>query len=168
MLKFAQHFARHRRIHLRFAAHGAAHGLGQIVAGGIFQQIAHGSRANAVKDPIVGVVSGKDDDLRPGQRRHDLPRGLNAVQTRHLDVHQNHIGLQLLRQIHRFDAIGGLTDHLQIRLMIQDDGQTRANDILIVGEKNSNLVGHKATLTPTLSRRGRGNIVHCSLFIAHC
>jgi hypothetical protein len=119
---------------LRFAAHGAAHSLGQIVARSILQQIADRARADPIKDPIVGVVGGQDDDLCSGPRRHDLSCGLNAVQARHLDVHQDHIGQQPLGHIQRFDTIGGLTHHFQIRLMIQDDGQARANDILIVGE----------------------------------
>ncbi len=43
-------------------------------------------------------------------------------------------GLQLLGQIHGFHPIGRLPHHLHVRLMIQDDRQPGADNILIVGE----------------------------------
>ena len=40
--------------------------------------------------------------------------GFEAVHARHSDVHQHHVGALATGQVHRFLAVGGLADHLEV------------------------------------------------------
>jgi len=68
----------------------------------------------------------------------DQPTGrLEAVDTRHPDIHQNHIGAQCRNHGERLEAVGGLADHLQSRLGLHDQPVASPHERLIVDDHES-------------------------------
>jgi hypothetical protein len=53
---------------------------------------------------------------------HDLRRGLNAVQIRHGDIHNNDVRTKFFGHPHRFPALGGFTHDLEIAVLLKLEG----------------------------------------------
>ena len=85
-----------------------AHRFGQVVARYILEQITQRPGAQRLKHIFVVVKRGEDDDLCGGQERADGLGRRDAVDVRHLDVHQDHVGPLGFGQLDRFGAILGL------------------------------------------------------------
>src|SRR3954470_2514633 len=64
-------------------------------------------------------VCREDDDPGRAVPSHDLPGGLDPVGPRHLDVHHEDIGLELLYELDGAGTIGTAADHGQARLVAQ-------------------------------------------------
>ena len=84
-----------------------------------------------------------------GLRDDDLARGLDAVQLRHLDVHHDDVGLQLLRQRDRLRAVDGLTHDLDQVIRSEQGAQAAPEDRVVVGDQRADGI-HEAS-----SCRGR-------------
>ena len=91
---------------------------------------------------VTGPTEGGEDD-HPGRRvrGHDRRRGGHAVAARlvraELDVHQDHVRLHALDQLHGRDAATGLADHLEIRLQFEQCGQRLADQRLVVDQHDA-------------------------------
>ena len=79
-------------------------------------------------------------------QRADPTCRLNAVHTGHTHVHQHHVGMQRLRQSHRFRAIARLADNRHIRLGADHHGETGTYQFLIIGNDHTNLLFFTHTL----------------------
>ena len=60
----------------------------------------------------------------------------DAVEPRHADVDQRDVGPQLAAQRHGVDAVGGLADHLEAGLGLQDHPQPGPDERLVVGQQH--------------------------------
>ena len=67
----------------------------------------------------------------------DLLCGVDAVQLRHRNVHQDNVGREFLSQLHGGAAIVGLTDNLHVRLEADHRRQAAPHQPLVLCEKNS-------------------------------
>lgn len=85
-----------------------------------------------VADQLVGEVEGQDDDFRLWQALANAPRGLQAVQFGHADVHNDDIGLELLREVDRFPAGLGLGDNIPPVVRGQQLFEAAPDNIVIV------------------------------------
>ena len=61
----------------------------------------------------------------------------DSVHDGHLDVHADHVGRKLSRQLHRFLAVRGLADDLEVGLSLENHSKARANERLIVDQQYS-------------------------------
>lgn len=66
---------------------------------------------------------------------HNLARGLNAVHVRHVQVHEDDVGLLPLRHAYGLLAAGRLTDQLNVRNCLQQRLQPRPRGRRIVGDE---------------------------------
>ena len=71
-----------------------------------------------------------------GDSRDDLARGLDAVEIRHGDIHNDHPGVQLPGQPHRGPPILGLGHHFQIGLLLQQKAESLTDNLVIIGDQN--------------------------------
>ena len=72
----------------------------------------------------------------------DGARGLDAVHTRHPNVHEHHVGMQPRRQFHRFMAIARLAYHVDAVVRHQYELETAADEILIVRHQHPHALFH--------------------------
>ena len=79
-------------------------------------------------------------------QRADPTCRLNAVHTGHTHIHQHHVGMQRLRQSHRFRAIARLADNRHTRLRADHHGETGTHQFLIIGNDHTNLLFFTHTL----------------------
>ena len=83
----------------------------------------------------VGVgVHREHDDGDAGRALGDEPGRLDAVEHGHGDVHQHHVGLQLLGQAGRLVAVARLADHLEA-LVLHGAAQALAQHGVVVGQQ---------------------------------
>lgn len=88
-------------------------------------------------DVLVEVEGGQHDHTRRRFRAvQDSTRGLETVKAWHTDVHENDVRLDLSRPFHRFEPVGGLTNHLQVVLGLKDHAESGADEPLVVSEKD--------------------------------
>ena len=75
----------------------------------------------------------------------DLPRGLDAVQNRHGQVHDDDVRLVLLRQRHRFAAVGGFRNHMKTFVAFEQHAEAFPDDRMVVRQKDSDRSHHVST-----------------------
>ena len=63
--------------------------------------------------------------------------GLKAVDARHVEVHQNQVGFDLLRQADGVLTVAGLADHLQVVFQLQQVTHTPTHHGMVVDQQDS-------------------------------
>ena len=74
----------------------------------------------------------------PGPAR--ARRRLEAVDHRHPDVEEAHVGPDAAGERHRLGAVGGLADDLDVGLRVEDHAEPGAHELLVVGDEHAH--GH--------------------------
>ncbi len=82
-----------------------------------------------------------------GKRALDLPRGLDAVEFGHGDIHDHDVGLEGPGLLNGLPAMNGPSDHDQVRLRLQEGGEPVQDETVVIREKD--LDAHRATSTTT-------------------
>ena len=88
------------------------------------------------------MIEGRqDEDAGGAAEPDDLARGLDAVEHRHPDVHEQDIRLALPRQPDGRGAVCGLADDFDAVLDLQDHPETRPDEGLVIGERDGDHSG---------------------------
>src|SRR5439155_1040294 len=107
------------------------HELGRI---GVLDQEAARPDAQGLEDVLVEVEGSEDDDAHAGQAvvGGDRARRLQAVRTRHANVHEEHVGALAAGDPDGFVAVAGLTDHLDVVLGVEQGAEAGAHERLVI------------------------------------
>jgi hypothetical protein len=122
----------------RFAAHDDPERLEQPGRLGVLEQEPARARPQRAEDVLVETEVGEDHHAHLVQALvgEDLPGGLEAVEHRHLNVHQRDVRTVLDRQRHRLPPVGGLGDHLDVVFRFEQRPDAAADQRLVVGEQD--------------------------------
>src|SRR5215469_14452943 len=134
--------AGHPRSQQRVAGRDHPHGLGELASRGVLEQEAAGAGAQRLVHVVVQVEGGQNQD--PGRAvagRRDLPGGLQAVEHRHADIHEDDVGAQLSDPGDGLLPVDGLADHLDVGLGVEQDGKARPHHALVVGHDHADRHG---------------------------
>ena len=82
------------------------------------------------------LVGGQYQHIRTRALLADQPRRGDAVEVRELDVHQDHVGLELARQADGFPSVGGFTDDLDDLLVLKKIFDAFTEKRLVVGDQH--------------------------------
>ena len=85
---------------------------------------------------LVGVEGGEDHDLGRVGQGPQLAGGGDAVQHRHADVHERHLGGGAAGQRDRLGAVGGLPDHLDAVVRVQQGHEPGPDQLLVVDHQD--------------------------------
>ena len=85
-------------------------------------------------DVAVGVERREDEDPGRVADLAELSDRAGAVDARHAQVHEDHVRPEPLGRFDRLAAIGCLSDHLELRVAVEDAAETVANDRVIVDD----------------------------------
>lgn len=97
----------------------AANGLRKDLAGNLFDQIAGRPEPHDGLNIGVIVVGRKYEDPSVGASPQDLTRGLDAVELRHGDVHEDDIGLEIRCESHGIVPVFSLGDDPDVCLPLK-------------------------------------------------
>ena len=106
----------------------------QFVTRGVLEQEPAGAGAQRLVDVVVEIERREHQHadgvghVRPGEASGRF----DPVEDRHADVHQHDVGSEALDDLDRVETIGGLTDHLDVGLGVEDRLEAGAHDVLIV------------------------------------
>ncbi len=134
--------SRHRRIDQCIAVERGVHGSDELLGARSLEEEPPGSGFQRSVDVAVGVECGDDDhrnrivDVRSGQ----LPCRLDAVEIGHSDVEQADVGPELPGQGDGGASVVCLTDDLDVALAVENRHQAGTDDVLVVGNEQSD--GH--------------------------
>ena len=123
----------------------AADGVHQLPRVHVLEEVAPGPRLHRLKDVGVLAVHGEHDDLGLGPLLEDGLGGLHPVQARHLDVHEDHVGLGLQGVAHGLPSVLGLPHHPEVPLGLQEAFQPLAEKGVVVRQKNPD---HPSIIAP--------------------
>lgn len=79
-------------------------------------------------------AEGEDADV--GGDLTNAACGLDAVEFRHGDVHDDHVGLEFLRFLNGLVAVGSFADDLHVGMGGEDHAKSVADDGVVVGEQD--------------------------------
>jgi hypothetical protein len=63
---------------------------------------------------------------------------LEATLSRHDDIEQDHVGQQRARPAHRLVGCRCISDHRDVRLALEQGGDARPQDSVVVGDEDAN------------------------------
>ena len=63
-------------------------------------------------------------------------RGLESVELRHADVHEDHVGSELAGACEGLESVGRLADDLDVLLRFEDQPEAAAHERLVVGDEH--------------------------------
>ncbi len=110
----------------------------------ILQQIAPGAILQRPKDALVAIVGGEYQNASIREVGSNCTDRCDAVQFRHGQVHQDDIGLQLPEPGDAFMTVPGMTSDSHVLLELQNGCQAVANDVMVFGDQNADLIRHSA------------------------
>ena len=95
-----------------------------------------GTGPQALEHILVVLKGGQDDHVNGGESGigGDQPGGLHAVEFRHSDIHEQHVGTSLLREVDRFEPVAGLSDDRYVLFAGQESREPAADQGLVVCE----------------------------------
>ena len=80
-------------------------------------------------------VAREDHHARARRRLAHAPRHFQAVEARHRDIGDEHVGLQLPYERHDLEAVRGFADDSQVRLALEETAERLPDDLLVVGQQ---------------------------------
>jgi dienelactone hydrolase len=104
----------------------------------MFQQITSGTGPERALDQVSFGIGGQHQQLRMRTLRHDLPRGFDAIQDGHDQIHQHHVGAKGSGHLNSQLAIGGLAHDFQARINLEHCFQTFAHNGVVIDDQYFN------------------------------
>ena len=116
----------------------------QVGLGERLDQVGHGAGVAGPPDQVALGERGQDDD-RGESLRGDLLGGRDAVQARHLDVHDDEVRAELLGQVDGGRAVADLASD-EVALLLQHFFQVQPDEGLVFGDNHAQGLAHGLTL----------------------
>ena len=79
----------------------------------------------------------QDKHLGSGEGFQDLPRGFQAIQFRHADIHHHNVGLRLFCQFKSLPAVGRLRTNFPFGTDFQKGSHTLPHDLVIIRHQDT-------------------------------
>src|SRR5436309_14866417 len=114
---------------------------------GVLEQEAGRAGLQRAQDELVGVEGREHDDGGRVGLRGEQPGGSDAVELRHADVHQDHVGAVEVYRAEHLAAVRGLGDHVEVRGAGEHDPQAGAHERVVVDEQDADNRGRLARRT---------------------
>lgn len=124
-------------------AAGGADGLIKLLGGAALLKVSSGAGLKHGGSDGLIIERRKTNDADRLSLIPDAPRGFNPVQLGHLNIHDDHVRLSVPSQLDGFQTIGGLGDHLQVGLAIDDPTQVSADHGVIVSNEDADAFGRR-------------------------
>src|SRR6478609_2047859 len=115
--------------------------LGDLLDGGVLEQVAGGTVLDRLVEVGLLVGDGEHDDLGGRHGLLDRATGLDAGAARHPYVEQDHVGRGGDRQLGGGDAVGGLADHLDVDVSTQQHDEATTEELLVVDDQDADGFG---------------------------
>src|SRR5882762_1631935 len=91
-----------------------------------------------------------------GRRSADAFGGLQSVQNRHGDIHEDQLWFDLLNELHGFPAITGFTHDFDASNLFQCGSYSSPHDRMVISQKHSDML-HTTSSSSVSLRHFRGN-----------
>ena len=102
------------------------------------EQVGAGAGLEDQAHDLFGLIGGEDEHLGLWKQALELAGGIEAIQVRHPDIHDDDVGLELFGLCDGFTAGGGLAADFPTGMDLDEVAETASDDFVIVGEEDSN------------------------------
>ena len=127
------------RVQLGLALGGFPQRLHKLARLDIFEQIPVRPGADGREDFVIFAEAGQDQHLHLGVLRQDLLRGFHPIHVRHAQIQQDHVRVELRRQLHRLQAAAALPNHLHVLLHLDEQAQPLAHHGVVIHQQHTDL-----------------------------
>jgi hypothetical protein len=90
-----------------------------LLRGAVLEQVADRARFDGFEHMLIVAEDRPDNHLHMGHGALDTAGRFDAVQARHLDVHQHHLRLELQRELHSMLAVARDAHKVKARLVVR-------------------------------------------------
>jgi hypothetical protein len=104
----------------------------------MLQEVTQGAGLDHALDEAPVGVHGQGNDSDLPVLFENLAGGVDAVEVRHGDVHDHHIGAEFPGQPHCAAAVAGFPDHLKAAFPLQQGRQPLPHDLVVIGQEDFN------------------------------
>ena len=147
----------------RFALGGGADAADQLVGLGILEEVADGAGVECGEDLVLFGKGREDDDLWRGIILQHSASRLGSIDSRHPQVHQDHVGQMFTGEANRLVTVGGGGDHVDVRDASQQPAEPLAHEAVIVSKQYANHVRgiSRRTVVPPPGAESRSSLPRC-------
>ena len=124
--------ARDGGVEQRISARDDPDGCKQLFGRRVLEEKATGAGSKRFVNVFGQAERREDENTRRRRSAPDSPRGFEAVDARHANVHEDDVGAKPLRDVDRLHPITGLSNHLDLRVDLEELAETRADESLVV------------------------------------
>ena len=89
---------------------------------------------------------------------------LKPIEFRHGQVHNDDVGLKLAGLLEDFLAVGCFADDLHLGMIIDEQLETVANDLVVIGQKNANSLHTGSPIAANRALKRKANEDGCTGF----
>ena len=151
---FEDPLLRHDRdLVLRPASRAARQHARQLVREPRLAHVVVGAGLPDLEHALLVVVTAHGDDREIGRRLAEAPRRLDAVEDRHLDVHDDGIGRNLFRERDRLSAVARASGHDEAVVLLEQERDGLEERLVVLGNENSERRGHPEESVPAPASR---------------
>ncbi len=119
------------------AAMDVTNGVEQIFADAVLQQIAARPGLECAQGLGVAGVGGQHDDQGVGVEHTDAFDSLDAIDARHLNVHQGQVGAMAGEGLDGRQAVGDLVDDDHVRLSLDETDDPLSHDGMVICDEDA-------------------------------
>src|SRR3990167_2867627 len=120
------------RADITLATEHHADGLNHFFQSGTFGQVTSSTGLQQARRERIFFADGNRNDFEVGMAANQFARSFEAADTRHLDVHQDNIGLQFAGFLQGFFAGLGLTNYMQAVDISQHTGDAGTYQVVVI------------------------------------
>ena len=124
------------RAKIRAAARHHVQRFQQIAIGDFFQNEAASAGAHRAHDRILIVIHGKDHDFAFGMIAQDFGSGLDAVQSRQTNIHEDQLRPVQLHELQCVGAGFGFPDHAKFGIALQNGFDAIPHDLVVIHQQD--------------------------------
>src|SRR5271165_1739287 len=142
-------FGRDLRRHTLVPGMNCTDRLDQLLSQETFQEVSPCAGFESAHNLDIASISGQHDDSCVRELAANCPHCIEAVQLRHLQVHERDVGNVFSELFDRLTPVGGFRDQLHIRLTGDECGNALAEEGVVVYGKYSNqarIIAHESSL----------------------
>src|SRR5207302_2881588 len=110
----------------------------------------------------IAVLPGQEDELGLGPQLPDAGGGVGPGSVGEPKVDQHEVRLELDRARKRFRDGARLSDHVHVRLVVDERGQTIGHDLVVFDDQHSGCVGLQACSLDSDTCSQNSTVVSCS------
>jgi len=147
---FLHQTRRDPRVEHRLLSGGTANSAAKRVWVNVLQQIRKRASSDRGKNVFILMVGSEHDNFRVREKSFDLARGFDTIHAGHQQIHQHHVGQEVLGVLDSFNAIASFANNFDVGDSGEVALEPKTHDNMVINDKDFDLFGHSLPPSTTI------------------